>query len=102
MKDYTSIREHVIVERNLARIKLRNLIKNSDKIRKEELRKRAEESALEGDLESTQSYKTLIEHKTYRAQWQKIKYYLKEGNTEPLTRLLIKEQGHTKVLTDGP
>ena len=32
---------------------------------------------------------------------EKIKFYLNKGDTEPLTRLLIKEQGITKVLTDG-
>ena len=64
-------------------------------------RSRGEDAALEGDKQITISYETLLEHEQSRAKWRKIKYYLKEGDTEPLTRLLIIENGQQKVLTDG-
>ena len=50
LKDFTTTKEEVIIERNLARIHLRDLIKNADKIREEELRKRAEDAAQDGNL----------------------------------------------------
>ena len=101
LKNYISTREHVIIERNLSQVQLQDLIANADKIREVELRKRAEESAKEGNVQVTNSYKTLIKHEKCRAKWRKIKYLLNKGDTEPLTRLLMQEQGTKKVLTDG-
>ena len=53
LKDYTVTYEHILTERNLARITLRNHLKNSESMREIELRKRAEKSALEGDEKVT-------------------------------------------------
>ena len=56
LKNCTDTFEHVIIERNLARITLRNHIKNAEAMREIELKKRAEEAALEGDEKLTNSY----------------------------------------------
>jgi len=49
LRNCTDTFEHVVIERNLARITLRNHIKNAEAMREIELKKRAEEVALEGD-----------------------------------------------------
>ena len=77
------------------------MIKNASEMRAVELPQRVEEAATNGKAATTRSYETLIEHEKNKAQWRKIKFYLSKGDTEPLTRLLVKEQGITKVLTDG-
>ena len=70
-------------------------------MRENELRKRAEEAALEGDEKATRSYETLIENEQCKSKWRKIKHYLKTGDTEPLTRLFVTEKGKSRILTDG-
>ena len=70
-------------------------------MRENELKKRAEEAALEGDEKLTKSYKTLIENELCKSKLRKIKYHLKSGNTEPLTRLLMTTEEATCILTDG-
>ena len=90
-----------MVERNLAQINLWALIKTAEETRASELRKRAEGAATEGKVAATRSYKNLIEHEKSKAQWRKIKYYLNMGDAEPLTRLLVEEEGTQKVLTEG-
>ena len=77
------------------------MIKNSGEIRAEELLKRAEEVAKYGKEDTTMSYEILIEHEKSKTQWRKIKFYLNKGDTEPLDRLLVKEQGTPKVLVNG-
>ena len=101
LKDFTTTKEHVIVERNLARTKLKDTIKVAETLREKELRKREEDAATEGDEKTTISYETLIEHEKSRSKWRKIKFYLNSGDTEPLTRLLVTKNGQQKVLTDG-
>ena len=49
LKDFTETKEHIIMERNLARIKLRETIKIAEELREKELRKRAEDAATEGN-----------------------------------------------------
>ena len=93
IKDYTSTREYVMVERNLARINLWALIKTAKETRASELRNRAEGAATEGKVAATRSYETSIEHEKSKAQWRKIKHYLNKGDTEPLTHLLVEEEG---------
>ena len=80
IQGYTSTREHIMVERNLARITLRALIKTAEETRASELRKRAEKVATDGNVPTIRSYETLIEHKKSKAQWRKIKYYLNKGD----------------------
>ena len=91
----------MIFGRNLARITLQDMINNVGEIRAEGLLNRVEEAAKDGKVETTISYETLIEHEKRKAQQRKTKFHLNKGDTEPLTRLLVKEQGITKVLTDG-
>ena len=57
-----------------------------------ELKKRAEEAAMEGDEKLTRPYETLIEIEKCKSKWRKIKYHLKTGDIEPLTRLLVTEE----------
>ena len=66
LKDFTTTKEHVIVERNLARTKLKDTIKVAETLREKELRKREEDAATEGDEKTTISYETLIEHEKNR------------------------------------
>ena len=73
LKDYTATKEHIMVERNLARIKLRETFKIAEALRETELRKRAEDAVTEGDEKTTISYETLIEHEQSRSKWRKIK-----------------------------
>ena len=77
------------------------MIKNADEMRAAKLLKRAENAATDGNAATTRSYETLIEHEKSKAQWRKMQFYLNKGDTEPLIRLLVKEQGITKVPTDG-
>ena len=70
-------------------------------MREIELKKRAEDAAMEGDEKLTRSYETLIENEKCKSKWSKIKYHLKTGDTEPLTRLLMIEEGTSWILTDG-
>ena len=85
--DNTTTYEHIVINRNLARIKLREQIKHAEELRETELRKRAEDAALDGDEKTTKSYETLLENEQCKAKWRKIKYYLQTGDTESLTRL---------------
>ena len=62
IKDCTDTLKHVKIERNLARVKLRDHIKNAESMREVELKKRAEDAAMEGDGKLTQAYETLIEN----------------------------------------
>ena len=100
-KDCTDTFKHDIIERNLARIKLRDHIKNAESMREADLKKKAEYAAIEGDEKLTRSYETLIENEKCKSKWRKIKYHLKSGGTEPLTRLLVTEEGASRILTDG-
>ena len=71
LNDFTITKEQVIVERNLARIQLKDTIKIAEDLKEKELRKRAEEASTEGDEKATLSYKTLIEHERTRSKWRK-------------------------------
>ena len=101
LRDFTATKEQILVKKNLAKKKLRETITTAEDLREKELRKRAEDAAQDGDEKSTVSYETLLEHEQSRAKWRKTKYYLNTGDTEPLTRLLITENGQQKILTDG-
>ena len=101
LKDYTATKEHILVEIILARIKKRDTLKIAETLRETELRKRAEDAATEGDEKNTISYETFIEHKQSRSKWRKVQYYLNTEDKEPLTGLLVTENGEQKVLTDG-
>ena len=70
-------------------------------MREIELRKRAEEAALEGDEKVTRSYEIIIKNKQCKSKWRKIKYHLKTGDTEQLTRLLVTEKEKSLILVDG-
>ena len=89
------------MERNLARINLWALIKTAEETRASELRKRVEGAETEGKVAATRLYENLIKHEKSKAQWRKINYYLNKGDMEPLTRLLVEEEGTQKVLTEG-
>ena len=49
LQDFTSTREQILLERNLARKKLQEAIVIADDLREKELRQRAEDAALDGD-----------------------------------------------------
>ena len=101
LTDNTTSYQHIIINRNLVRIKLRDRIKNVEELRVKELRKKAEDAALEGDAKLTRSYKMLLKNEQCKAKWRKIKYYLQSGDTEPLTRLLVTKGGQQRILIDG-
>ena len=71
------------------RKKLKEILFQAEEIREQEIRSQAEEDSALGDGWVTLTYENLIEHEKCRSQWRKIKYSLKQGNTEPLTRLLL-------------
>ena len=75
----------------------------AEEIREKELKNRAEDSSALGDGKVTLSYENLIEHEKSRSQWRKIKYVLKQGITEPLTRLLYQDsqEGPAQITTNG-
>ena len=87
----------------MARKSLKKCCQEAEEIREKELRKRSEDSSALGDGKATLSYENLMEHEKCRSQWRKIKYFLKQGITEPLTRLLYQEnpEGPTTILMDG-
>ena len=95
--------EQARTERVIARKSLAKCCHEAEEIREKELQSRAEDSSALGDGKATVTYENLIEHEKYRSQWRKIQYFLKQGITEPLTRLLYQDtpEGQAKITTDG-
>ena len=89
--DVTNTEEQARTERTIARKTLVTCLHEAEEIREKELKRRAEDSSTLGDDKATLSYDNLIEHEKSRSQWRKIKYFLKQGITEPLTRVLYQD-----------
>ena len=103
MVDVTDTEEQARTERIIARKTLVTCLHEAEEIREKELKHRAEDSSALGDDKATLSYENLIEHEKSRSQWRKIKHFLKQGITEPLTRLLYQDSptSPAKISTDG-
>ena len=101
--DLTTNKEEAIACRITAKADLKKVLTEANKIREEELKKRSNEAATEGDTKATLAYEVLTEHEEVRATWQKINFYLKKGYMGPLVQLCvtIPNSATSEVLTDG-
>ena len=77
MVDVTETEEQARTERTIAWKSLAKCCLEAEEIREKELQSRAEDSSALGDGKATITYENLIEHKKYRSQWRKIKFFLK-------------------------
>ena len=82
--DLTTNKEEESTCRITSKEALKQIINEADKIREAELKKRADEAAIEGNTKATLAYEVVIEHEKVRATWRKMNYYLKKGCTGPL------------------
>ena len=79
--------EQARTERLVARKCLVKCLHEAEELGESELKQRAEDLAALGDSQASLSYENFIEHERSRSQWRKINFFLKQGITEPLTRL---------------
>ena len=68
---------------------LKKVTAEATKVREEEIRKRTEYAATEGNTKATLAYEVFIEYKKIRATWRKINFYLKKYFTGPFVQLCV-------------